>query len=379
MGQKKSIIATIKSYLYVRVLTKFRPNPSKRSFSQVGSEEQLPIAMICDIMTWENVCQNHAAISVTPSTWKRTFAYQSAQKIGFFFCEATWSGTVNACWRGQVYNDRRVYYENRRNLLKILERCKTEGIPTVFWAKEDPVFFQDDVYDFTDTALRFDYILTTAKECIPKYHALGHEKVYPWAFGFSKDLYHPPMNTKSLRENVAVFAGSWFKDYPYRCKDLVEIFEMVLAAGISLRIYDRNRTFGVSKKPFPEKYQSYVTDAIPYEKLGDIYRNVEYVINVNTVQDSETMFSRRVYEAMACGCIIVSNDSQGLREQFGENIWYLNQTFDFKQKGKICQQNIEAVFASHTWEQRMEQLYSIMRNDGSRRNTKQKIEVYQND
>ena len=363
MKGRKSIRATIKSFLYVRVLSKFRFSPSEQIERFTGGKKQLPIAMICDAMTWENISKEHAVISVTPSTWKRVFENQSGQRIKLMFCEATWSGTTNACWRGQVYRDRRVFYENRRELLSILERCKVEGIPSAFWAKEDPFFFQNAIYDFTDTALRFDYIFTTAEECVSKYQALGHKRVYLWAFGFSPDIYHPPRDATLLRERVAVFAGSWFGEYPHRCKDLTAIFDMVLSEGISLCIYDRNRTRGVSKKPFPEKYQSFVRDSIPYEKLGDIYRNVEYVINVNTVQNSETMFSRRIYEAMACGCIVISNESQGLRSQFGDNVWYLGQMFDFENREKICQQNVEIVFSHHTWEKRMKQLYSFMDND----------------
>ena len=364
-----AILPTLKSYVYARLLPILKSSPPVHVNIPIGKEGQLPIAAICDPMTWQNLCHEHASVSLMPRTWREVLEINPGQKVKFLFCEATWSGIINGCWRGQVYRDGRVFYENRRDLLEILERCKSEGIPTVFWAKEDPVYFQDAVYDFTDTALKFDYILTTAEECIPKYYAMGHQHVYLWPFGFSPGIYYPSEETqvglRSSREDVAIFAGSWYIDHPRRCRDLLEIFEVVLDAGIPLRIYDRHRISGRSTRPFPEKYQPYVRDSVPYEALGDIYRNTEYTINVNTVCDSGTMFSRRVYEAMACGCIIISNESLGMRRQFGNNLWYVGESnefsrFDPEHKEYIRQRNIDIVFSSHTWNQRMEQLCALV-------------------
>jgi len=354
--QIKSVIFTLKSYVYTRVLLKFKPQANVLT----SKANQMPIAVICDTMTWKNFHQEFATVSLTPRTWKDAFSADPRKKIRFLFCEATWKGLATSCWRGQVYKDRRVLYENRQELLKILKRCNAEGIPTVFWAKEDPLYFQGETYDFADTALKFDYVLTTAAECVPKYQALGHKNVHVWPFGFSPKIYYPPKPPHKNRELVAVFAGSWFEEHPLRCRDLADIFDMLLDAKIPLCIYDRNRTNGISTKPFPEKYQPYLNDAVLYEKLGDIYRGVEFVINVSTVCTSDTMFSRRVYEAMACGCIVISNESLGIRQQFGNNLWYIGEDFDFERLECIRQNNIETVFSSHTFGQRMEQLFTLI-------------------
>ena len=354
---RKSIVATTKSLMYTRIVSKLAPALPEQAHVPTRSKNGLKIAIICDPMTWENMCQEQVVISLSPKTWQQAF---EMQQFDFFFCEAAWSGVANASWRGQIYKDGRVFYENRRELLKILAYCKSTDIPSVFWAKEDPTYFQDAVYDFTDTALKFDYILTTAEECIPKYHELGHTDVHLWSFGFSPELYFPPKDNEKSREKVAVFAGSWFTEHPNRCKELTDIFEMILIEGIPLQIYDRNRKAGKSKKPFPEKYQSYVSDAISYDALGELYRNVEFAININTVKDSNTMFSRRVYEAMACGCIVITNESIGLRSQFGDKLWFLGETFNFANKESIRKQNIETVFRLHTWNQRVEQLCMLI-------------------
>lgn len=353
----KELVPTLKSYVYTRLLPLVKSKGEVLSVYPKGNT-QSPILSVCDPMTWQNLSNEHAAVAITPRNWKQ--AFDDNQKYKFFFCEAAWTGAVGASWRAQVYKDGRVFYENRRDLLKILERCKADKISTVFWAKEDPAYFGDSAYDFADTALKFDFILTTANECVDKYKKLGHKQVNLWPFGFSPAMYHPPRNEQTDRENLAVFAGSWYTVLSERCNDLADIFDTVLKAGIPLRIYDRYRADGRSSKPFPEKYQPYVADSIPYDRLGDVYRDVQYVINVNTVCDSETMFARRVYEAMACGAIVISNPSIGMRTQFGNNVWYAGEDFDFNSMEAIRKNNIETVFAAHTWEQRMKQLFKII-------------------
>ena len=357
----KKLISTIVSYVYTRIAPRLKSKPVLQISCIAG---KLPIAIICDVMTWQGLMYENSLVAVSPQNWEEAFK----TKVAFFLCESAWSGMTNATWRGQIYKDKRVLYENRRALLNILDYCNHNQIPTVFWAKEDPMYFQHHIYDFTDTALKFDYIFTTAVECIPRYKALEHDNVHLWTFGFSPELYHPPQ-TDAPRENVAVFAGGWYKEHAGRCQDLTAIFDAVLSAGIKLRIYDRYKVADASAKPFPAKYQPYVQNAVSYEALGDIYRHVTYAINVNTVSDSGTMFARRVYEAMACGCIVISNRSPGMEAQFGDSVWYVDtdKHFDFSQFASsqldnVRTKNIDAVFSSHTWAQRMQQLQKILTN-----------------
>jgi hypothetical protein len=194
---------------------------------------------------------------------------------------------------------------------------------------------------------------------VEKYRGLGHKQAHLLQFGFSPGIYHPPKDG-SPRENAAVFAGGWYESLPLRCKDLADIFGMVLEAGIPLKIYDRYRREGRSSKPFPKIYLPYVHDGVEYAKLGDIYRSAMYAVNVNTVTGSGTMFARRVYEAMACGAIVISNESVGMRKQFGGRAWFANEGFDMGAAEAVRQSNINEVFANHTWERRMKQLFDII-------------------
>jgi len=344
------MLDTLRSYAYTRVFPLLKKKGSiKTDFS--AKRRIAPIAMICDEMTWQNFRRECPVVLLTPGNWKEVFEKYNPAML---FCEAAWSGE----WRGQIYKDNRVKYENRHALLRIMGHCKNNGIPTVFWNKEDPAYYRHPTYDFTDTALKFDYILTTAAECVPKYEQEGHKNVHLWTFGFADAIFYPP-DDGAAREKLAVFAGSWYPDQPKRCRDTTDVFDFILERGIPLVIYDRNSSKKNRSRRFPEKYREYVRDAVAYEALGDIYRSAEYAVNINTAKDSESMFARRVCEAMACGCVVISNESRGMREQFGGRVWFVTDSFDCSSADEIRRENIREVFAKHANSKRITRLLEI--------------------
>ena len=279
-------------------------------FSITGENEeaQFRAAYICDEMTWQDFHHCSDSIFLHPKIWKKQM---SRFHPSILFCESAWSGIdpFRNVWRGRIYRDRRVPFENRDILLDILEYCRQNRIITVFWNKEDPVYFDHDIYDFTDTAMRFDHIFTTAAECIVRYQQMGHKSVHLLPFGVNTAMFHPA--TEKQRANSALFAGSWFGDHIKRCKELEALLDYALAQGWKLDIYDRNSGSPEKRFQFPKKYAAYLHPAVPFTKMPEIYRQYKYAINVNTVVESSTMISRRVLQLAACGVTIVSNESMG--------------------------------------------------------------------
>ncbi|MDO5435130.1 MAG: hypothetical protein Q4G19_02065 [Clostridia bacterium] len=284
---------------------------------------QVKVAIICDEMTWQN-CKDlfQEACYLTPGNWKKTL---EQYKPDFLFCESAWTGIDEYwhIWCGRIFKNHKVLFENRKALLGILACCKKEGIPAVFWNKEDPVFYREPQSDFTETALLFDHIFTTARECVAGYEAEGHSSVHVMPFGFSPRMFHPL--ERGGEANGAVFAGSWFSEHKQRCKDMRSAFEWLKKREIALTIYDRQYgKNGVSS--FPYEYRSDVRPAEAYADMGAIYRKYAIGVNINTVKESETMFARRVYEMIACGLPVVSNESLGIRERFGRGVAFVEDT-----------------------------------------------------
>lgn len=319
--------------------------------------DTIKIAVICDEMTWQNFRDECELVFLTPQNW---YTELERVKPDLFFCESTWAGNDNnyGCWNYRIFHNRRLYIENRIALLKILKYCNNAKIPTVFWNKEDPTFFNDEVNNFVDTALLFDHIFTTASECVELYERKGHKSVHTMMFGFSPRLFYPTKG--SQKSNLAVFFGSWYADQPQRCEDMSKIFDMVLNHGLKLVIYDRQSEIGNENNVFPDKYKPYLHQGIHYSEIRDALQNIQFVININTVKDSQTMFARRVFELMACGKIIISNYSVGMEKLFGNRIWFLDQPFDFLQMDMIIRTNLEDVFLNHTWKFRLNEMFHIV-------------------
>ena len=267
------------------------------------------VAFLCDEMTWADFSPLCRAQFLHPAVWREQL---ERFRPDFFFCESCWSGVppFEGCWRGQVYRNRRLLFENRRVLLEILAYCRQQGIPTVFWNKEDPAGSLDARYDFIDTALRFDYIFTTAEECIETYRRRGHQQVALLPFGVNPALFYPDVSLQ--RPGTALFAGSWYADQPERCKALTELLEYALAQGWQLDIYDRHSGSKERRFRFPERFAPYLRPAVPFARMPELARRYEWAINVNTVTTSQTMFSRRVLQMLASGTKVLSNPSPAM-------------------------------------------------------------------
>ena len=319
--------------------------------------KQLHMALIADEMTYQNFCTLCQIHLLSPQNWRDVL---EKEKPDVFFCESAWSGTTEQkdCWRYQIYGRSGLWFENRKTLYDIIKYCREAGIPTVFWNKEDPAYFGDDAHNFVATASWFDFVLTTAEECIDAYHKMGFENVGTMPFGYSPDLFYPLPGEFDCGR--AVFFGSWYQDQPVRCQDMIRLFDMVLDMGMNLEIYDRHAYTDEKRFTYPEKYRPYVRSGVSYIDIPSTIGRPCYAINVNTVMESETMYARRVLELMACGCIIISNESIGLRRRFGNRIWFCEDDFDNSQIEQIRTINQEEVQLNDAWEIRLNSLFLQM-------------------
>lgn len=362
-----TIVTTISYFFYIRILPllKGEYRAQKRNTAdkvrvvkkQVCDREfdKIRIAVVCDEMTYQNFKYECELAFLTPYNWLEVL---ETFQPDIFLCESAWSGIekYKNCWRGKIYKNDKIKFENRKELFAIIAHCKEKNIKTVFWNKEDPTFFGNKKYNFADTACKFDFVYTTASECVERYLKLGCQNVGVLMFGFSPKLFNPLNAGK--KEDTAVFAGSWYMDQQERCADMDQLFRMVLKQDIKLRIYDRNYSTDNPIHCFPESYQHYIKPAVAFQELGKILKKSRYAININTVKDSDTMFARRVFELMACNICIISNYSKGLYNMFPDSIWYIETPFKQEEIEKYCKDNLKSVFHNHTNHNRLAQLFN---------------------
>lgn len=302
----------------------------------------LRIACIFDEFSTESFSKECTLIPFTPDNWREVF---SEEKPHILMVESAWKGNDFA-WKNKIRE-----YKGNPDIKEVVNFCKKNNIPTIFWNKEDPVHFDK----FISTASQFDYIFTTDKNMIPSYkEAAGHSNVFAMPFS-AQPAVHNPIR-KYRREDGICFAGTYYGErHPDRKKDMDAILKV--CKPYNLVIYDRNYLVPDTPFVFPEEYTNNVKGTLKYSEIDKAYKGYKVMLNVNSVKNSPTMFSRRVFEGLACGTPIISTYSKGISQMFGDII-IASDDWEFAEK------EIEAVMDNPIlWKQRsLEGIRRVMLN-----------------
>ena len=268
------------------------------------------VAAILDTFTEYALRQEANLVLISPIHWR---LQMEKRRPVCLFVESAWRGN-NGGWRNRIAR----YEDSADNPLSdLLEYCRSNGIPTVFWNKEDPFHFDN----FLGAAKEFDFVFTSDADCVPRYReALGHDRVHVLPFAAAHRI-HNPSREKSWPSYPVCFAGSWVsRRYPERAEALRHLLDPALPHG--LHIFDRNLTrpeFGPDYR-FPDRYKETLKGTLTYEEMLTAYRCYDVMLNVNTITKSPTMFARRVFESLACGTPVISSESVGMSEMLGEHV-----------------------------------------------------------
>lgn len=287
------------------------------------------IGIISDNFTYENINYLFNTVYIKPNT------NLDNVKIDILMCESAWAG-IDEQWRDKIFN----LDINSPNICKtsgliyILNQCKRKLIPTVYYAKEDPIFYDG----FHKCSKLFDLVITTSKECVAKYKQYGCKKVMTTTF-LINPIIHNPIRNEMLTK--IAFPGSYYTFLDNRSNIMDKILENFCSKNLD--IYDRKylhnkSTYQIKKLQinkgkceFPQKYDPLIKPGLTYSQvINNVYKKYKCILNINTVSDSQTMFSRRAMEVAGCGTNIISNYSVGMDKIFGDNIYYLNEKNGFK-------------------------------------------------
>ncbi len=313
----------------------------------------IKVAVILDEFSYISFKDDFNALVLTPDNWQEVMEKENPD---LFLCESAWSGVDSTVrpWKGKIYASTNWEYENRTTLIEILTFCKSKGIPTIFWNKEDPTHYTDKEHNFVSTAIMFDHIFTTAEECVDMYkNDHGHTSVFALPFATNPKMFNPLEVVP--RSKDVVFAGSWYKQHPERCREMEMILDSILDNGFKIKIYNRHSEDNDPNHMFPEKYKSYIHKAVAFRDMPQVYKESEIALNINTVVQSKTMFARRVFELASSNTLILSNDFAG-KEMFDNNIVIVDNHIDISRIDEYRQRNLEYVLKYHTYTQRFKQI-----------------------
>jgi len=305
--------------------------------------KEFKVVAVVDDFTYKNLSPSIDLTRITPKNWK--IVIKKVQP-DIFFCESAWEG-ISGEWSGKIYKKDQILDPD---LQSITDYCKKKNIPTIFWNKEDPMFYKE----FLTSAKLFDYIFTTERSLVRNYKKdCNNENVYELMFGYQPKIFMNASDNYELRNDDVIFAGTWYAQFPERCRDMEKVFNAVINSGLNLRIYDRCYGNGNPSNLYPEKYYKYINPSVSYEKTNEIYRKSKYAININTVKKSKSMFSRRVFEIIASGCHVISNDSKALKMLFGNNITFIKGKLKLKNIAEKNRKALEIIEKDHTMEKKL--------------------------
>lgn len=243
------------------------------------------------------------AIPVTPFNVR----WAVSQRPDFFFVESAWRGH-RGIWRGQMADTD----GPRPSLMKVLHTFREAGIPIVFWNKEDPPNFEY----FRGMALQADYVFTTARELLPVYrNMLGHSRIDVLPFCIQPLIHnHAPIGQR--RGNV-IFAGTYYR---FKHLDRARRMDEVLTGASQFGLDIFSRRTSIAQYRWPARFAPYLRGTLSYSQLLLAQKLYKVALNVNSVETSETMLSRRVLELAASGTPVVSSPSLAITHFFGDSV-----------------------------------------------------------
>ena len=335
-----------------------------------GQFGNLKVAVIADLFTSTCLSEECRIRCVTPKNYREVLG---SWKPDLLFVESIFHG-YRGCWRYRVAKQPKYLRLTKpRTIFKVITYARLHGVPTVFWNKDDGAFFEN----FIDVAKKFDYIFTTDKQCLDRYRCQvpAYVPVNTLTMPYQPKLHN--FTGFHFTRNEVCFTGSYYQRILGERKWFLDmVFDVCDETNTRINAYDRNR-HRMSRKfefefCFPQKKQLYVHDRVSHGETARIYKSHAISLNVNSVTNSETMYSRRLLEILACGGIAVTNPSRAVERYFRDYCHVVNTREEAKElfsrlRGGPSEEDKERaeagagyVLENHTWAHRLEELCAIV-------------------
>lgn len=270
-----------------------------------GPKTKIRVASILDKFSESAFSYEWNNVPLSKDNWQE-------ELIGcdLLFVESAWAGNTGDwqyCLTGQS--------APRKQVIELLVAAREQGIPSVFWNKEDPPHFAD----FLRTAALFDVVLTTDAECVEKYkQELGHSRIGVLPFAAQPMIHNPIRPAGIHRDREVAFGGMYFAHkFPERREQMDYL--LPAASKFGFDIFSR-QLGGDPNYQFPPPFDENVVGSLSYEQMLTAYHAYAVFLNVNSVTSSSTMCARRVFEILASGGAVVSAPSPAIEAFFPDGL-----------------------------------------------------------
>ena len=334
-------------------------------FAHFGEFRNLKVALVSDGLTQSSLAYECKKCDLTPLNY---YWMLRLWKPDLLFVESAWHGYGNG-WKFKIaaYPDHPE--RHNRTLARMVSYARDLGIPCVFWNKEDGIHFDR----FIDSAKLFDHIFTVDENCIPRYRAVVGPDVTVNTLMFAVQPASHNFTGFNFKCNRANFVGSYSHNVHEQRRAWQNLmFGALNDAGLGLTVVDRNSNRKSDNYRYPSLPGMELRSAMLHEQTAQIYKDYLVSLNVNTIVDSGTMFSRRLVEILACGGIAVTNPSPAVDRYFKDYCHVLHNAeeavdlFARLKHGPSPEDLARAeagaryVLNEHTWAHRLEEIVRVV-------------------
>lgn len=329
----------------------------------------LKIALVADELTRTCLRQSCRVLDLTPADFERSLR---RERPDLLFVESAWQGWRNH-WKYRIATYPDHPERNNADLTRLVQSAHDLGIPTVFWNKEDSVHFDR----FIASAKLFGAIFTVDASCVPRYRAVVGEDVHVGALPFAvQPALHSFTGIDETARRGASFVGSYSRHIHDARRVRQDVLLEAAASMLGLTVYDRNSDRRGGHYRYPDFAGLKVHPKVPYARTAAIYKAHLASLNVNTIEDSETMFSRRLIEILACGGLAVSTPALAIDHMFKEWVHVVDgadaarELFERLARDgysardrEMMHGGAEHVLAHHTWSHRLDTVLDAIGRD----------------
>lgn len=332
----------------------------RRQPAPVGPLATLKIGLVADELTRTCLARECRILDLTPSGFEHALR---RERPDLLFVESAWQGWRNS-WKFGIaaYPDHPE--RSNRDLARLVQAARGLGIPAVFWNKEDDVHFDR----FIASAKLFDAIFTVDASCVPRYRSAVGAGVHVDALPFAvQPAIHSFTGIDEAARKGTSFVGSYSRHIHDARRDRQDMLLETAAETLGLTVYDRNSDRRSAHYRYPGFAGLRVLPKVPYERTAAIYKSHLASLNVNTIENSRTMFSRRLIEILACGGLAVSTPALSIEHLFKDYCHVVDGAPAARElftrlardgysarDREMMRAAAEHVLARHTWTQRLE-------------------------
>ncbi|MGE5543879.1 MAG: glycosyltransferase [Bacillota bacterium] len=244
---------------------------------------------------------------------------------------------------------------------------RRKGIPHIFWASEDPMFFESLSLPM---ARNSQYVFTTAAECIDKYLS-WNIKAHLMLFACSPSFHHRVEPNPRFNHDC-IFIGNNYSQFPTRLKGMEIILKPLIENGFDLKVYgldwwlNRRNHFYIEPKIYG--------GGLTYEEMRTAYSSAKIVLGLHSVDTSPTMMSMRTFDVLGCGAFYLTQWTPAIENLFSNHdhlVWSKSQeeTVELvnyylarpEERQRIARKGQAEVYAKHTYKHRVEEFLKVLK------------------